>query len=81
MSDTPTAWRMVRLPVELADRLASLARDLESSYCRGRAKLPAEYCERVPIHHVIDRALSEVEAHRDRSRRRRPRRGRASINA
>lgn len=79
MSNQPTAWRMVRLPVELADRIARMARELEESHSLGRTQLPAEFCERVPLHHVIDRAIVEAESHRARSRRPRPsKRSRAS---
>jgi DNA-directed RNA polymerase sigma subunit (sigma70/sigma32) len=64
------AWRMVRVPVGLATKLTDLAEDLLQAHILGRTRLPNEYCERVPIHAVIARAVAEMESHRKRSGRR-----------
>jgi hypothetical protein len=68
-------WRMIRVPAELASRLDRLKDQFQESHVAGRLRLPNEYCERCPLHHVISVALDSLEDHRARSRRpRRPRR-------
>ncbi len=67
----PPAWKVVRIPSALADRIAALADRMMLAHAEGRYPLPAEFVEHVPPHHVIDRAVAEMEARRERSRRHR----------
>jgi hypothetical protein len=62
-----TEWRQIRVPAELADRLAAMAEDLMEAHQAGRTRLPNEFVERVPLHFVITRALDDWEAHKARS--------------
>lgn len=64
----------IRLPVELAERLERMAREMLQAHAEGRIALPSAMCERVPLWLVIERALDEQEARRARSNRSRPRR-------
>jgi hypothetical protein len=66
-------WRLVRVPEALAQRLESLAADTGLAYAEGRLDLPTEFCERIPLWLVIERALDQVEAKRIRSARPRKR--------
>ena len=61
-------YRMVRLPVALAEELDREADELSRIYSEGKGDLPAEYCERVPLHYVIKRALEDMRSKRVRSR-------------
>ena len=63
-----TAWKMIRVPVALAERLAEMALEMERAHSEGRAMLPNDYVERVPLRHVIDKAMCEMESHRIRSK-------------
>lgn len=63
-----TEWKMVRVPADLAVRLASMAAEMEKAHIEGRAMLPGEFAEHCPIHHVIERALTEMEAHKARGK-------------
>ena len=66
---TAKKWRMVRLPAELADKLDEIAARMLESHEKGRSELPGDYCERVPLHYVVQRAVEELEDHRARSRK------------
>lgn len=59
---------MIRVPVDLADRLDAMAAELLASYIEGRTRLPNEHCEAVPLHYVIRLGLEALEGHRKRSR-------------
>lgn len=63
-----SAYLMIRVPRELGDQLRAEADELLRIYSEGKGDLPAEYCERVPIHYVIKRALEDMRAKRVRSR-------------
>jgi hypothetical protein len=62
-------WRLVRMPETLACRLEDLARAAEKAYAEGRRDLPALMVEKVPLWFVIQNALDEQDARRQRSRR------------
>jgi hypothetical protein len=62
-------WRMVRLPVALAERLDRLAEQTERNYREGRVELPAEYADHCPLWLVVERLANEVESRRVRSNR------------
>jgi hypothetical protein len=61
-----TEWRMVRIPVELAE-------ETNRAHTAGRLKLANEYVTGVPLHVTIKMAADCLEAHRRRGRR--PRKG------
>jgi hypothetical protein len=61
-------WKPVRVPAELHARLQAMADVMLKAQVEGKASLPSEYCEAVPLHHVIDTALAEMEGHRERSK-------------
>lgn len=61
-------WKTVRVPLDLAERLERLARSLEDAHSTGRAPLPPHLVEGVPLHHVIARAVDDLEGHRERAR-------------
>jgi hypothetical protein len=61
-------WRMIRIPVELADRLDRLARHAERAHIEGKIQLPNEMVCHCPHHYVITQALDNLEGHRTRSR-------------
>jgi hypothetical protein len=71
-----TKYRMVRLPVALAEELDREADAMLAAYQGGRRDLPGEYCARIPIHYVISSMLADCRAKRERSRA--PKRPRAS---
>ena len=62
-------WTMVRLPLELHRRLKTLQLEVQDAYEQGRASVPDQYCENVPLHFVIERAVDDWVAHRERSRK------------
>ena len=62
-------WILIRVPEHLARRLKRLATEFEASYVDGHTPLPNKYCEHVPLHYIIERALDELEGKRRRSRR------------
>ena len=68
-----TEWRMVRIPVELAEQLERLSAETNRAHAAGRLKLPTEYAVGVPLHVTIKMAADCLEAHRRRGRR--PRKG------
>jgi hypothetical protein len=59
---------MIKVPRELWRELHAEAAAMLKAYQEGRADLPGEYCEHIPLHYVIKRNLDEVRAHRERSR-------------
>jgi hypothetical protein len=63
------AWTSIRIPVELRDELEALSRELMDGYQEGRQGLPGRHAESVPWYHVIERALADYKAHRERGRR------------
>jgi hypothetical protein len=67
-------WTHVRVPVRLAERLNALAGEMLIAHGEGRLTLPNAMAEYVPLWHVIERALDEVESRRERSRRPRSKR-------
>lgn len=62
-------WRLVRMPEVLAQRLEVLAQAAAKAYSEGRRDLPAAMVDRVPMWYVIENALDEQAARRERSRR------------
>lgn len=69
----PRRWRLVRMPEGLAARLERLSAEMHAAYGEGRVTLPAAMAEAVPMWFVVQNALDEQEARRERSRRpRRP---------
>jgi hypothetical protein len=71
----PIKWNNVRLPVELHGRIVRLAKRFDHSYIRqvpGRFVMdsPAEFQDRggTPLWYVIQKAITELEQHRKRSK-------------
>lgn len=69
----PKRWTHIRIPVELAERINRLAEQTLAAHAEGRITLPTEMAERVPAWFVVENALDEQEARRERSRRPRAR--------
>lgn len=64
-------WTHIRIPAELKARLERAAQRELDGYAAGNIwELPDEYCDRVPVHYIIKRALDELEDKRRRSNRR-----------
>ncbi len=61
-------WTHLRIPKALHDRLTARAAEILTAYQERGGNLPSEYCERVPLHHVIERALDELEGHQARAK-------------
>ncbi len=60
----------IRITAEMKERLERLRDGFQESYEAGRINLPDGIdCEAIPLWYVIDRALDELEDHRERSRR------------
>jgi predicted DNA-binding protein len=66
---TAKRWTHIRVPVELAERLTSLAGEMLIAHGEGRVTLPNSMVEYVPAYYVIVNALNEQQARRERSRR------------
>ena len=71
----PTHWTNIRLPVELHARLVRLANEFDRAddndmIGRFPIKLPPEFADRggTPLWFVIQKAVAELEQHRERSR-------------
>jgi hypothetical protein len=62
-------WTHVRVPTELAERLMIQAGEALIAHGEGRINLPSSMVEYVPVWWVIQNALNEQEARRERSRR------------
>jgi hypothetical protein len=62
-------WQNLRIPRELHGRLAAAAEAALAAHEEGRSALPSEYVERVPLYFVIQQALDEQDAHRERARK------------
>ena len=63
---------MVRMPIELHDRLVRLAADYQAAYEKtGNVKIYLNESRtptpHVPLYAVIEKALDELESHRSRS--------------
>jgi hypothetical protein len=72
MADDPKKsprWTHIRVPVAIAQRINALVEATERAYAEGRVELPSSMADRVPAWFVIDNALNEQEARRERSRR------------
>jgi hypothetical protein len=65
----PRRWRLVRVPEHLARRLERLSAEMMAAYQEGRVALPNSMAEAVPMWAVIENALNEQSARRERSRR------------
>jgi hypothetical protein len=74
-------WQNLRVPKALHARLAALAADMLASYEERGGSLPSEYCERVPLHYVIERALDELDGHKTRARQQAKRNARGALDA
>lgn len=61
-------WTHTVLPRELLADLREEADDMLRAYQAGKCDLPAEFCEHVPVHFVIRRALDEMRAKKARSK-------------
>lgn len=60
----------VRLPRDLKDRIDALRDEMQESYEAGRMTVDANVDpEHLPIWFVIEKALDELEGHRERSRK------------
>lgn len=59
----------VRMPVQLAQRIARLRDEAQRAYREGRIDVPSTMVDFVPAWFVIERALDEQEARRARSNR------------
>lgn len=66
----PKKWRIIRVPVEIAQRLDRLGAEFEEAHVLGHMHLPNAFAEKVPKYYVIERGLNELEGHRARSSRR-----------
>jgi hypothetical protein len=62
-------WTHLRIPKVLHDRLTARAAEILTAYQERGGNLPPEYCERVPLHHVIERALDELDGHHARAKK------------
>jgi hypothetical protein len=62
-------WATMRIPKALHDRLTARATEILTAYQERGGNLPSEYCEKVPLHHVIERALDELDGHKARAKR------------
>ena len=66
---------MVRIPVELKERLDALCAQVNESYESGRMKKEVKLTEQgskgtwIPMHEIIRLALDEMEDHKARSRK------------
>ena len=61
-------WGTIKIPKELCGRLERTAAQFDRFHIRGWLKLPPEYVDRCPIHHVISMALDRLEKRRDNAR-------------
>jgi hypothetical protein len=77
MKATPSTH--VRVPVEMARRLERLLERTKRAYAGGRLSVPPAMADRIPVWYVIQKALDEQEARRERSRRPRPRKVPATV--
>ena len=68
-SNCTKRWTHIRVPVELAERLNGLAGEMLIAYSEGRLTLPNAMAEYVPAWYVVENALNEQAARRERSRR------------
>jgi len=60
----------IAIPRRLKDRIDILRDQFQESYEAGRIELPAGVDpERLPISYVIEKALDELEGHRERSKK------------
>lgn len=77
-----TNHKMVRVPAELVDRLKRVAADLYEDSEKGEIEIEVTHQgDRgvwVPLHAVITRALDELEANRQRRRKRKTTRKKGS---
>lgn len=58
---------LIRIPLSLKAELEAAAADLLRIHSEGKGALPPEFCEHVPLHYVIKRALDDTKAKRARS--------------
>jgi hypothetical protein len=77
MADAAKRWRVIRVPEDLARRLDRLAGEMLIAYGEGRVTVPNSMAEYIPPWFIVETALNEVEARRERSRR--PRRPKQSV--
>jgi hypothetical protein len=68
-SPRPNKWTHVQVPTELAERLMIQAGEALLAHGEGRITLQSSMVEYVPVWWVIQNALNEQEARRERSRR------------
>ena len=61
-------WANMRIPKGLHERLTARAADMLAAHQDGRSALPSQHVEHVPLYHVIERALDELDGHRARAR-------------
>jgi hypothetical protein len=73
-------WTHIRIPAELHARLHALAGEMLLAHEEGRSALPGAYAEYCPIHHVITKALDELDGHKSRARQQSSRKTRAARN-
>jgi hypothetical protein len=79
----PVLWNNVRIPQKLHDRIVALTGAFDHAAWMGWTnKVPSEFADRggTPIWYVVERAIADFEAHRQRSRRRRASRMRSAAN-
>jgi hypothetical protein len=62
-------WTHLRIPKALHDRLTARAAEILAAYQDRSGTLPSEYCEKVPLYHVIERALDELDGHQARAKK------------
>src|SRR3954465_10210197 len=74
-------WQNIRVPKALHIRLTALAGEMLIAHEEGRSQLPSAYVEFVPLHHVITKALDELDGHKSRARQQSARKTRSARNA
>jgi hypothetical protein len=61
-------WSNIRIPTPLLVRLKKAAAAMLLSYQDHGGSLPSKHVEKVPLYHVIERALAELQVHKRRAR-------------
>ena len=58
---------LIRIPLDLKAELEAAAAAMLRAHQEGRAPLPSEFVEHVPVHFVLKRAFDDMKAKKARS--------------